>query len=119
MKKILVVDDNKTSAKIIQIMVKDEPYLVDLSFTPEEGLSRLSEESYDMALVDVYMPGMSGVELVRRFEETRDPSYRPKIVFVTADMKFNPAFEEGVSGIGALVVRKPVKPEVLLAALQG
>lgn len=118
MKQVLVVDDNRTNAKIIQILAAGQPCEIDISLTPEEGLSRLASKSYDIALVDVYMPGMSGVEMIKKFEEIRDPSYRPRIVFITADMNFNPT-KEGLESIGAQVVRKPFKAEELLSALRG
>ncbi|HWB00187.1 MAG TPA: response regulator, partial [Pirellulales bacterium] len=69
--RILVVDDEQDTCANLQDILTDMGYEVD---TANDGLSALelvAQRPYDVALLDLKMPGMDGVELYRRIKEAR------------------------------------------------
>ena len=68
MKSILVVDD-EDSVRISLQAIFEEEYRVIPAASGEEALRRTEEESPDLALVDLMMPGMSGLELLPRLKQ--------------------------------------------------
>lgn len=78
--KILVVDDNPSIGIAINEALED--YDVDMVYSGEEALSYLDRnEDVDMAIVDVVMPGISGIELLKRIREKSTDMF---VVIMTA-----------------------------------
>jgi two-component system, OmpR family, response regulator len=65
----LVVDDEPEMATLIARGLRGEDYLVDIADNGIDALSLAGESGYDVAVVDVMLPGMSGFELCRRLKE--------------------------------------------------
>ncbi|MBN1854091.1 MAG: response regulator [Pirellulales bacterium] len=65
-RRILVVDDEPSMRKTITDILSAENYLVDMAATGEEAITRCAQESYDIVLMDVRMPGIGGIEAFRR-----------------------------------------------------
>jgi DNA-binding response OmpR family regulator len=62
---ILVVEDEKGVARFIKKGLEEEGYVIDLAANGEEGLSLVSGKSYDLIILDIMLPGMSGIDLCR------------------------------------------------------
>jgi CheY-like chemotaxis protein len=74
-KKILLVDDSRTSLFMEQMVLKKGPYDVITASNGLEGVSKAESERPDLILMDVIMPKMTGFEAVRELrarESTRD-----------------------------------------------
>jgi DNA-binding NtrC family response regulator len=69
--RILVTDDDPMSCQLFAEVLEGEGYKVDRVQSGEEALLRLQQESYALLLVDVRLPGMSGLELTREVRRTR------------------------------------------------
>ena len=63
---ILVVDDEKEIAELVEIYLVSDGYKVFKAYNAEEGLRILGEEEIHLVLLDVMMPGMNGLEAARR-----------------------------------------------------
>ncbi len=64
--RILVTDDDETSCGLFAEVLTGEGYQVDCAKTGEEALARLQQDSgYDLLIVDIRMPGMSGLDVTR------------------------------------------------------
>ena len=61
--KILVVDDEKEIADLIEVYLKNEGFEVVKCFSGTQALDKISLESYDLAVLDVMLPGMNGFEV--------------------------------------------------------
>jgi len=61
-KKILVVDDEKNLRILYEEELKAENYDVDIADSAEAAFSYLDKEDYDVIVLDIQMPGMSGLE---------------------------------------------------------
>ncbi|MDX1762852.1 MAG: ATP-binding protein [bacterium] len=69
MAKILLVDDNQSARVTLSIALKSEGFTVDVVDSGEDALQKLVSQRYDWLISDVNMPGMSGIDLVRRIRE--------------------------------------------------
>ena len=63
---ILVIDDEAGMRKYLEKLLTDNGYKVVLSSNGEQGLDELSKKSPDLALVDLKMPKMDGIEFLKR-----------------------------------------------------
>ncbi len=67
--RILVVEDEPEMADLIARGLRGEGYAVDLADNGIDGITLAREDPYDIAVLDVMFPGMSGFELCRRLRE--------------------------------------------------
>ena len=58
---VLVVDDEEVMRDVLESLLSQDGYRVDLAKTGEEGLARFGERTYDAVLLDVSMPGIGGL----------------------------------------------------------
>ena len=79
--RILVVEDEKHLNRIISEAVEDEGYSVDSCYNGVEALEYLACADYDVIILDVMMPKMNGLELVRRL---RSEGNSTPVLFLTA-----------------------------------
>lgn len=68
---ILVVDDEKDTCSNLQDIFTDLGYHVDVAYDGPSALELVKRAPYDVALLDLKMPGMDGLELYRRIKELR------------------------------------------------
>jgi DNA-binding response OmpR family regulator len=65
-KSILVIEDNKDLAMLLEINLRDLNYEVDLAFDGESGMSAIFKNQYDLIILDLMLPGIDGLEICRR-----------------------------------------------------
>jgi two-component system response regulator HydG len=75
--KILVVDDEESMCKFMEIMLKKEGYSVSSSQDAAAALEQIKGENYDLVIADLMMPEMSGIELLSRAK-----SVNPELDFI-------------------------------------
>lgn len=64
MNKILVVEDEEAIAALIKMNLTKAGYQCDLAFSGVQGADMLSENNYDLCLLDIMLPGFNGYELL-------------------------------------------------------
>jgi len=102
-KKVLVVDDEPTICEIIAKVLRGEGYYPLVCHSPFEALELSESEFFDLAFVDINMPGMNGLELGVRLKE-HDPDQ--EVIFITGFGTFDEAIQ--ALKIGAYdFLRKP------------
>jgi len=82
MKPILVVDDDTTVLGLLADVLRDAGYAIDTAQDGIDALEKLRTGSYDLMLLDVWMPRMNGLELLAKLHEH---PVRPKVIIMTAD----------------------------------
>lgn len=81
----LIVDDNDNARETLGAMLTTLGIAADLCGTGREGLARAAEIAYDVVILDLELPDISGVDVARRLRSTRAPgAQRPAILGVTA-----------------------------------
>lgn len=77
---ILVIDDQPEVVQVIRRGLETEGHRVDYAGTGEEGLEKIAVGSYDVVILDVMLPGMSGFDVARRI---RDQGITTPILMLT------------------------------------
>ncbi len=72
MKRVLVVDDEKSIVKGIKFSLEQDDMHVDVAYDGEEGFSMAKENHYDIILLDIMLPGMTGLEICQMIREFSD-----------------------------------------------
>ena len=80
MRKVLVVDDEKLIVKGIKFSLEQDEMQVDCAYDGEEALEKAKENQYDIILLDVMLPGLTGFEVCQAFREF----YSVPIIMLTA-----------------------------------
>ncbi|MBI4388699.1 MAG: response regulator [Nitrospinae bacterium] len=70
-KKILVVDDEENIRLLYKEELEDEGYQVVLAANAEEAMDRINREQPDLITLDIKMPGMDGIEFLRKLKEEK------------------------------------------------
>lgn len=63
--RILIVDDDDTIRTTMKAILEDEGYEVDLAASGKEGVKKSKDTAYNIALLDIRLPDMEGVELLK------------------------------------------------------
>ena len=69
---ILVVDDEKEIADLVEIYMVSDGYRVFKANNAEDGLDILEQEDIHLALLDIMMPGMNGLDMCKKIRETKN-----------------------------------------------
>jgi DNA-binding NtrC family response regulator len=107
---VLVVDDEEVMRDVLETVLSQDGYRVDLAKTGEEGLARFGERAYDVVLLDVSMPGIGGL---RTLEELLKLDREAAVIMITAYATFDTAI--AAWQLGAFnCIRKPFENEQIL-----
>jgi DNA-binding NtrC family response regulator len=112
--RILIIDDDENIRKVLQTILEDEGYTVDTADTAKKGIERTEKNFYNLALIDVRLPDMEGIELLTKLRDTK-----PKIrkVIVTG----YPTLQNAVAAVNKGAdgyVMKPFDVEKILATIK-
>jgi two-component system nitrogen regulation response regulator NtrX len=113
---ILIVDDEESVRKSLADVMRDEGYDVVTAATGREGIDLLNETQPALALLDIAMPGMDGVETLRRFRELRPEM---PVVMVTGHGTIETAVKTTKMGAYDFMVKPPELAHLLLVVRHG
>jgi CheY-like chemotaxis protein len=117
--RVLVVDDDPMVCVAIEVCLQRQGFEVTVADGGEAGMRALENASFDVMLVDVFMPHMRGFEAIRIFHE-RAPDI-PVIAmsgYAFANADRGPDFLRMTIELGAAAcLRKPFTPQALIAAV--
>ncbi|GAI11968.1 unnamed protein product, partial [marine sediment metagenome] len=75
----MVVDDDKSVRKVLTTILEDEGYSVELVGTAKKAIERTRRRFYNLALIDIRLPDMEGIELLTKMKDTK-PKMRKIII---------------------------------------
>ncbi|SHF02370.1 Signal transduction histidine kinase [Mariniphaga anaerophila] len=89
-KRVLYADDDEHNILLGESILKDWNVSFELAGDGKEALELLSDKKFDIVLLDIQMPGLSGVEVVQRVrEDAKNPNRQTRILAVTANIMEN------------------------------
>ncbi|MBA3012335.1 MAG: response regulator [Proteobacteria bacterium] len=112
--KILIVDDEEIIVRLLSMSLKSDGYETVTAFNGEQGLEVFKAESPDIVVTDIKMPGMDGLELLKRIKEI---NIETEVIIVTGHGDIDStitALQFGASDF----INKPVRDEALAIALE-
>jgi two-component system response regulator AtoC len=113
-KKILIVDDEESMRHMLSLILKGEGYEARAVGLGREALELLDSQAFDFLLLDVVMPGMDGLELLRALKEKGVES---AVIMMSGYGSLDTAVEAMKQGAYDYV-SKPFKPDEILLALR-
>ncbi len=111
--KILVVDDEREIADLIEVYLKNEGYEVVTSYRGGDALDKIQTEKFDLAVIDVMLPEVDGFQLCREIRE----HHRYPVIMLTA----RTADTDKITGLSLGAddyVTKPFNPLELMARVK-
>ncbi len=113
MEKILIVEDEEKLARFIELELEHEGYQVGKAYNGREGLALVEAGSFDLVLLDIMLPGLNGIEVLRRI---RHFSKIPVILLTARDTVVDKV--TGLDGGADDYITKPFAIEELLARIR-
>jgi DNA-binding NtrC family response regulator len=111
--KVLVIDDDPSVCKTVGMLLEDQGYRPKTFINPLEAIEHAAEESYQIAIVDLRMPALDGVEVVERLKKIDD---NMSCMVMTAYPNLDTATETMRRGT-CDYIQKPFKNEELVDAV--
>ena len=111
--RILIVEDEAKLARFVELELKHEGYEVDKAADGREGLTLMESGGYDLVLLDIMLPGLNGLEVLRRARRAVDT---PVIMLTARDTVMDKV--TGLDMGAEDYVTKPFEIEELLARIR-
>lgn len=112
--RILIIEDEEKIARVLQLELEFEGYETGTAYTGPDGLIKYREQTWDLILLDLMLPGLNGLDVLRRIRATETST---PIILLTAKNDV----EDKVAGLdlGANdYVTKPFEIDELLARIR-
>jgi DNA-binding NtrC family response regulator len=112
--RILIIDDDENIRKALAAILEEEGYMVDTAETAKQAIEKTDKNIYNLALIDMRLPDMEGIELLTKMKDTT-PKMRK--VIVTGYPTLHNAIEAVNRGADAYIL-KPFDVEKVLATIK-
>lgn len=116
MKKVLLVDDSPTILMSVKGILERNNIRVTTAKNGEEGYSSLQSQSFDLVITDLNMPGMNGIELIKKARSVPGMRFTPMLVLTTESQQSKRQEAKAAGATGWLV--KPVQGEQLMQVIK-
>ena len=113
---VLIAEDNPTNRKVIQKILERAGHQCFLARHGEEALELIDKCEFDALVLDMNMPGMSGIDVARMYRLMRGEQVRMPIIMFSADATPE-AREESLDAGADDFLSKPIQVDLLLATL--
>jgi DNA-binding NtrC family response regulator len=111
---VLVVDDEEIMREILQVLLEQDGFRVSLAASGEEGLALARSQPFDVAIVDVMMPGIGGIETLG---ELRKLDNGLPVILITAFASVDKAIS-AMQGGAFNFLSKPFKNDEMLVVVR-
>ncbi|MEM2102629.1 MAG: response regulator [Candidatus Bathyarchaeia archaeon] len=112
--RILIVDDDENIRTMLSMILEDEKYIVESVDTAQKAIEKTDKKFYNVALIDVRLPDMEGIELLTRIKPTT-PKMRK--IIITGYPTLHNAIEAVNRGADAYIM-KPFNMEKVLKTIK-
>lgn len=112
-KRVLIVDDDPALRTLLRIVAKRAGFRADVASNGVEALEKLRNQTYDIALVDLMMPRMSGYDFLEHLGSMEE---RPAVIIVTA--MDDPQVSNLDGRVVSSILHKPFDVEIVASLLR-
>ncbi len=102
--KILIIDDETEFAEMLQMRLEARDYTVKVAFDGESGLKKAEDDKPNIILLDVMMPGMDGLAVLRKLRK-QDATRHTPVIMLTAKGDTKSIFEAQDSGANEYIIK--------------
>jgi len=113
-KHILLIDDDETIITPFQLILQDIGYQVDTALTGQQAIEKAREKDYQMAILDIKLPDIGGVEVARKIREQQGDIH---FIIISGYPELADSIEAIDVGIDEILL-KPIRPDELLRAVK-
>jgi two-component system, NtrC family, nitrogen regulation response regulator NtrX len=114
---VLIVDDEKNIRRTVRMVLEGEGFAVEEASSGEEALARLPDVGADVMLLDVQLPGISGLDTIERMAKTKIAEPLPTVIMISGHATLADAVRAVKAGAYDLI-EKPLDRERLIVALR-
>jgi DNA-binding NtrC family response regulator len=100
--RILIIDDDENIRKVLKAILEDEGYNVESVGTAQTGIEETNQSFYNVALIDVRLPDMEGIELLTKLKDTTP---RIRKIIITGYPTLQNAVEAVNNGADAYILK--------------
>lgn len=100
--RILIVDDDENIRKVLTTILEDEGYIVESAGTAKKAIAKTGKKFYNLALIDVRLPDMEGIELLTRM---KDATPKMRKIIITGYPTLQNAVEAVNRGADAYIIK--------------
>ena len=111
--RILIVDDDENIRKVLIAILEDKGYNIEAVGTAREAIKKTDKKFYNLALIDIRLPDMEGIDLLTKI---RDTTPRMRKIIITGYPTLQNAVEAVNLGADAYIM-KPFDVEKVLSAI--
>ncbi|MFA5025490.1 MAG: response regulator [Candidatus Shapirobacteria bacterium] len=117
MSKILLVDDDLYIRELYLEILTDAGYEVEMAVDGKEGFEKIVEGGYDLILLDVMMPYLDGIGILRKLEDERPKKSNGPIILLT-NLAYDPVIKEATQrGAAACLYKAEMNPDEFLKTI--
>jgi CheY-like chemotaxis protein len=113
---VLHVDDDPVNLRVVEEILTAFGHRAVKAISGPEALEQVARQAFDVVLMDIHMPEMSGIEVLKRMREGAGPASATPVIALTADILSREPAEYMALGFSGFVP-KPVMVQGLIVAI--
>jgi two-component system nitrogen regulation response regulator NtrX len=114
---VFIVDDEKNIRRTVRMVLEGEGFSVEEASSGEEALARLPDIGADVMLLDVQLPGISGLEVIERIAKLKSTEPHPTVIIISGHATLQDAVRAVKAGAYE-ILEKPLDRERMMVALR-
>jgi two-component system sensor histidine kinase RpfC len=114
--RVLLAEDNFINQKVVQKILEREGHIVDVKDTGKDALLALISNQYDLIILDMQMPDVGGVDVIKQFRKSMPDAPHPPFMMVTANATVDAQEQCRKLGVRAFLT-KPIRSGQLVATI--
>jgi DNA-binding response OmpR family regulator len=118
MARILLVEDDRFTRELYELLLVESGYQVDVAVDGKKGFSKAAEGGYDLILLDIILPKKDGLSILKDLQKITPKKENKKIVMLTVlnqDEFIKTALKSGADGY---LMKSSLKPNEVLAEIK-
>lgn len=115
--KILVVEDEQYLRELYTDILTEEGYSVDSAEDGNQGLEKMKQGGWDLVLLDIILPGIDGLEIMRQIKRYPPANPISKVIFLT-NLDKDKEMEQAHALADGYIIKSQITPDVLIGKIR-